>query len=136
MLEGTTRAFSKAACDQFQPVIRRIADETARASAVLHYDALTGPVVNDPDMAALVRRASCKVVAENAPIDIPPLCGGEDFSCFMEKCPGAIALLGVRNEVCGAIWPQHSDKYCVDEDMLLHGAMLYVQTALDFTAKQ
>ena len=137
-IEGTTRAFSKAACDQFEPMIRRIAEETARtfrASAVLHYDELTDPVVNDPNVAALVRQASCKVVAENALIDIPPLCGGEDFAYFMGKCPGAIALLGVRSEACGAVWPQHSDKYCVDEEMLLRGAMLYAQTALDFNAE-
>lgn len=137
-LEGTTRAFSKATRDRFEPALRRIAEETARTfrtSAVLHYDELTDPVVNDPDVAALVRQAACNVVAENAPIDMPPLCGGEDFAFFMGKRPGAIALLGVRNEACGAVWSQHSDKYCVDEEMLLRGAMLYAQTALDFNAE-
>ena len=30
-----------------------------------------------------------------------------------------VALVGVGNEACGAIWPQHSAKYTVDEDALL-----------------
>ena len=53
----------------------------------------------------------------------------------MEKVPGAVALLGVRNEACNAVWPQHSGKYCVDESALLSGAMLYTQVAMDFNAQ-
>ncbi len=136
-IEGTTRAFDRKVSDLFSERIERIAKDTAkafRAEAALTYEYLTDPVVNHPEMAELVQDASRKVVAPDAPVTIPPLSGGEDFSFFMSRVPGAIALLGVRNEACDAVWPQHSNKYCVDEEMLLHGAMLYAQVAMDFNA--
>ncbi len=43
-----------------------------------------------------------------------------------------MVLLGVRNEACGAVWPQHHGCYTVDESVLVKGAALHVQTALDF----
>ena len=52
----------------------------------------------------------------------------------MNEVPGTIALLGVRNEAWNAVWPQHSNKFCVDEDILLNGAMLYAQIAMDFNS--
>ena len=61
--------------------------------------------------------------------------GGEDFSNFMNRVPGCIALLGVRNAACNAVWCQHSNKYQVDEAALIKGAMLHAQVALDFLAK-
>ena len=54
---------------------------------------------------------------------------------FLEKVPGMMALMGVGNEACGAVWPQHSAKYTVDEDALLNSVMLYVQVALDHNAQ-
>ncbi|WP_368043350.1 M20/M25/M40 family metallo-hydrolase [uncultured Sutterella sp.] len=57
--------------------------------------------------------------------------GGEDFAFYQEKVPGAMVLLGVRNEACDAVWPQHHGCYKVDESVLVKGAALHVQTALD-----
>jgi amidohydrolase len=134
-LEGTTRCFSRDVWTRFPEMIDRIAQETAktfRASAKLDYIRLVPPVINDDHMAAIVQAAARKVVAPDAPIESPKVTGGEDFAFFMEKVPGAVALLGVRNEACDAVWPQHSNKYRVDEDALLHGAMLYAQVAMDF----
>lgn len=135
-IEGTTRAFSRQASDAFETIIQRIAQETAkafRASATVKYDKLSDPVVNNPKMAVLVQDSAQKVMGENALVNLKSLCGAEDFGYFMSKKPGALALLGVRNELCGAVWPQHSGKYCIDEGVLLQGAMLYAQVAMDFT---
>ena len=56
---------------------------------------------------------------------------GDDF---LEKAPGAIAFMGVRNESCGACWAQHHGKYNVDESVLLNSVMLYAQVAQDFNS--
>ena len=61
--------------------------------------------------------------------------GGEDFARYQEKVPGVIAFMGIQNEACGACWPQHHDRFTVDESALIRGAGLYVQTALDFLAE-
>ncbi len=136
-IEGTCRAFTRDIRDSFAERIERIASTTAsafRASAKSEYIKLVGPTVNDAGMAAIVQNASRKVVSPDAPISMPPVTGGEDFAYFIERVPGAVALLGVRSEACGSTWPQHSNRYCVDESMLIRGAMLYAQVAMDFNA--
>ena len=138
-IEGTTRCFSNEVYDAFPAMLDRIAKETAgayRAEAKLtEYIELVPPTVNDPDMSAIAQAAARKVVAEDAPISSPATMGGEDFAFYMRKAPGAVALLGIGNEECGAVWPQHSGKFCVDESALIKGAMLYAQVAMDFNAK-
>ena len=43
-----------------------------------------------------------------------------------------MCFLGVRNPDLDAIYPQHSGYYKVDESVLVKGAALYVQTALNY----
>lgn len=137
-LEGTTRCFSHDVWERFPGMMERVVKETAktfRADAKLDYIRLVPPTINDVKMAELAQAASRKVVSPDAPVFSPATAGGEDFAFFIEKLPGAIALLGVGSEACGAVWPQHSGKYRVDEDALLYGAMLYAQVAMDFNAQ-
>lgn len=138
-IEGTTRCFSNEVYDAFPAMLSRIAEETAKAyraeAKLTEYIELVPPTVNDPDMSEIAQAAARKVVAEDAPITSPATMGGEDFAFYMRKAPGAVALLGIGNEECGAVWPQHSGKFCVDESALIKGAMLYAQVAMDFNAK-
>lgn len=136
-IEGTTRALDRNVSDTFYERIDRITKDTAhsfRAEAITTYDYLTDPVINHQGMTLLAQKAIHKVVSPEALITCPPISGGEDFAYFMNEVPGTIALLGVRNEACNAVWPQHSNKFCVDEDILLNGAMLYAQIAMDFNS--
>lgn len=138
-LEGTTRAFNNDVSMGFEAQIKRIAENTAdafRASADVKYYHIANTTINDPAVAGIVRNAARAVISDDAPIDMLPVSASEDFCYFIEDIPGAIALLGVRNESCGAVWPQHSNKYCVDEDVLLSGAMLHVKVAMDFTSEK
>lgn len=138
-IEGTTRCFSNAVYDAFPEMLDRIAKETAKAyraeAGLTEYIELVPPTVNDPDMSEIAQTAARKVVAEDAPVTSPATMGGEDFAFYMRKAPGAVALLGIGNEECGAVWPQHSGRFCVDESALIKGAMLYAQVAMDFNAK-
>lgn len=138
VLEGTSRCFSDEAWENLPGIIERIAKDTAkayRAEATVENSRLVPPTNNDSQMAELIKAASRKVIAEDAPVSSPPTMGGEDFAFFMREVPGAVALLGVGSEACGAVWPNHSGYFCVDEDMLIKGAMLYAQVAMDFNAK-
>ena len=137
-LEGTTRCFSRDVWGRFPEMIERIATDTAktfRAKAKLDYIRLVPPTINEEAVTEIARNAAMKTISPDAPIICPKSAGGEDFSFFVEKIPGAIAMLGVGSEACGAVWPQHSGKFRVDESALLGGAMLYVQTAMDFNAQ-
>lgn len=137
-LTGTARCFSSQVWETFEERIARVAKSTAqayRAQADLEYIRLVPSTINDETVAALGQQSAKKVMGESCLANCPASAGGEDFSYFMQKVPGAIALLGIRNEACGAVWPHHSGNFCVDEQQLLKGAMLYAQTAIDFNAQ-
>lgn len=137
-LEGTTRCFSQEVWDAIPEMMEKIVKNTSAAFGAevsVSFDRLTPPTINDVGMAALTRAAADKIMGEGAAIDSPAIMGGEDFAFYGQRVPAAIALLGGGNEVCGAVWPQHSGNFCIDESVLIKGAMLYAQVAMDHNAK-
>lgn len=136
-LEGTTRYYNPDFTALFEEAIGRVAAQTAasyRAEAKLDYIHLIAPTVNEPAFTELATKSAKKALGEDCLYHQPAVTGGEDFSFFLEKAPGAIAFMGVRNEAKGACWAQHHCKYDVDEDALINSVKLYVQVALDFNA--
>lgn len=136
-LEGTVRFFTRQLYDMLPERIERVVQytaETYRCKAKLDYSHVIPPTINDPAFAEAAKRSAAKVVTEEDVFTLGPIATGEDFGYFLEKVPGALALIGVGNEACGAIWPQHSAKYVVDENALIKSVMLYVQVALDHNA--
>ena len=137
-LSGTTRYFTRQLYWEFPEMMERVVTSTAetyRCKAKLDYIRMIPPTINDASFAELVRSSAGKVVSNRNVVNIGPIAIGEDFGLFLEKVPGALALVGVGNESCGAVWPQHSAKYTVDEDALMDSVMLYVQVALDHNAQ-
>lgn len=121
--------------DRFEEQITRIARSTAeamRGTADVEYLRIVPVTVNDPGMIDVVTGAAGKIFGDKGVIEADLQMGGEDFAFYQEKVPGAMVLLGVRNEACDAVWPQHHGCYKVDESVLVKGAALHVQTALDF----
>ena len=137
-LEGTTRYFTRQLYNEFPGMMERVVKctaETYRCNAELNYIRMIPPTINDVSFAEMAKESFATVLTSKNVVDIGPIAIGEDFGLFLEKVPGALALVGVGNEACGAIWPQHSAKYTVDEDALLNSVMLYAQVALDFNAQ-
>lgn len=73
-----------------------------------------------------------KSVSETKEIDVK--LGAEDFSRFLQKAPGTFYYLGTRNEQKGCVYPNHSSKFKVDEDVLKLGAASLAKLALEFTS--
>jgi len=137
-IEGTARCFDAGVRRQMEDSLRRIVKsvgEAYRVDAKLEWRYIVPPVNNDPAMAALIQGAAKKVMGPDCLFAYDKTNGGEDFAYFMEKVPGAVAFLGIRNEACGAVWTNHSGHFCVDESALINGAKLFVQTAMDFNAQ-
>lgn len=133
-ITGTTRCFDEAVCKQLGPRLERVITNAARAygaEAEVDYRVLLPPVVNDDAFVALAREAAKKVLGGGCLSNDPATTAAEDFAFFARQVPGAMALLGIRNEACNAVWPNHSGNFCVDESQLLKGAMLYAQVAAD-----
>jgi metal-dependent amidase/aminoacylase/carboxypeptidase family protein len=60
--------------------------------------------------------------------------GGEDFSYYLEKVPGAFILLGTGNPQKGTDAPHHSPRFDVDEEVLYMGSALLASIALNHHA--
>ena len=137
-MEGTTRFFTRQLQKAFPEKMERMVQATAAAygcKADMTYKSLIPPTINDDAAAEQVKASAAKIVSKENVIDIGPISTGEDFGIFLEQVPGVLALVGVGNEACGAIWPQHSSRYTVDEDALLNSVMLYAQVAMDHNAE-
>ena len=137
-MEGTARCFDPGVRRQLEDSLRRIVKsvgEAYRVDTKLEWRYIVPPVCNDPAISDIVAGAAKKAIGPDALASYDKTNGGEDFAYFMEKVPGAVAFLGIRNEACGAVWVNHSGHFCVDESALINGAKLYVQAAMDFNAQ-
>lgn len=135
VMEGTTRCFSNDVRNNFEPRMRRIIESTAAsfgAKGELEYNYLLAPTINDKAIALCAQKASESIFGANWESNYGTTMGAEDFSEYLKLVPGAIALLGCASDAADSRWPQHSGHYKVDESVLVKGALLYAQTALNF----
>jgi amidohydrolase len=61
-----------------------------------------------------------------------PILGGEDFAYYVQKVPGAMCRLGVRNKKIGADQSWHSPRFVADEEALFYGTALLTGAALEY----
>lgn len=136
-LDGTARSFNPKVRERYPEQLTRIAQGVCAAyggTARVQFDFLCPPTVNDAKMAAVATEAAKKVAGDNGVVVVRPTMGAEDFAFYMEKVPGCMSFLGIRNRACNACYAQHHTQYNVDEDALVTGVAYHVQTVLDYFA--
>ena len=136
--EGTIRYYSKEVDEMIDPIIERICKgigQAYRATVDCKFTKILGPTINDPAMTEICQEAARKACGDDCLVDFGAVTGGEDFSFYADKVPAAFAFVGVGNEACGAVWPQHSDKFRVDEDSIINSVALYVSVAMEHNAQ-
>jgi amidohydrolase len=130
-LDGTVRYFDPELQDKISAAIRRFAKKTAeayRCEAEVQYDKFAEILTCDPKLTALAEKAALKVTGSGKMVaPMKPVMGSEDFSEYTRLVPCTFAALGV-----GGRYPQHSDRYTIDEEALKNGVGMYVQFASDF----
>ena len=85
------------------------------------------PVVNDPDCVRMARAA----LPGEWLADCDPWYASETFSVCMNRWPGALAFLGIRNEEVGSGAEHHNEHFDVDESALWRGAVCYAAFAVE-----
>jgi amidohydrolase len=135
-MEGTLRTFSLDTAQKAGEILRDYAQRTAAvfgATATVAYEKFTDPVGNDD---ALLNRialgAATGLYGADSVVPFEKLTGSEDFCYYLEKVPGFFAFLGCSNPETGAVYPNHSDKFKVDESALHLGSAFYAQFAYDY----
>ena len=138
ILEGTTRSFNPDIQKKFPSVIKRIITETAsalNAKAELEYTVGSPPCINDPDISQIASKSIAKLYGDGIICSLEKTTATEDFAYFNRIIPGILVFLGVGNKEKDCNYPQHNEKFNIDEDALPIGTSLYAKFALDFLKK-
>ena len=128
-MDGTVRTLNEEVRLRVPEVMERIINgitEAHGASYEFDYQRGYRPVVNDEGVTRVVEETVREVFGEAALENTPPVMGGEDFSAYQQKVPGAFFSLGARNEDKGITYPHHHPRFTIDEDALKNGVKLFV----------
>jgi amidohydrolase len=94
------------------------------------------PVINDTYMVDIVKEAGGIILGEdNIYINSVPTMGGEDFSYFQQKVPGAFFVVGTRNGEKGITNSLHNPDFNIDEDILPQASAILSEAALLYLDK-
>jgi amidohydrolase len=133
---GTVRYFNPAYQGYFDKRIEQIIAGICHshgANYQLDYYSLYPPVINDANIAELVRSVAESVV--ETPAGIVPECqtmGGEDMSFFLQEVPGCYFFLGSANQEKNLAFPHHHPRFDFDETALGMGVEMFVRCVEKF----
>ncbi len=131
---GTVRTWDSKTRENVASRLERIVNKMANAFGAqmkFGYEAGNPSLVNNPACAQVAADAVTEVLGPEALYQYEGTLAGEDFSEYLQHVPGVFVFLGAKNEELGAIHPQHSCFYTVDESVLKNGAMVAAQWACD-----
>ncbi|MBC2864236.1 amidohydrolase [Streptomyces mexicanus] len=132
-LSGTVRCLDINAWRQAPDILVAAIDEVAnlhKAKSEINYVRGVPPVVNEPVVTDLLRRA---MTARRGPESVEGTeqsLGGEDFSWYLERVPGAMARLGVRTPGERTLRDLHQGDFDADESAIRVGVELFTAAAL------
>jgi amidohydrolase len=134
LLRGTVRTFGGRFWDEAPDLVRGTAEGIAAAfgaTAAVTFRRLTGPLVNDVRMAALMQDVAGEIVDKAKVLGGIRTMGGEDMSHFLSKVPGCFAFVGSAR-ADGTSSPHHSPSFDIEEESLVIGAELLTRTAVKY----
>ena len=135
-MSGTVRYFDPDLAAFIEPRMAQIMAGICQgwgATYNLNYWRLYPPVINDAEIADLVRSIATTVV--ETPTGIVPNCqtmGGEDMSFFLQEVPGCYFFLGSANAEQGLTYPHHHPQFDFDESALAMGVEIFVRCVEKF----
>ncbi|MDD5563041.1 MAG: amidohydrolase [Thermoanaerobaculaceae bacterium] len=130
-MTGTVRTLDPATQLAVRQRLGELSEATCRlfgATAAFTYKEGYPPVINDAASVDLVRRAAALELGGDAVRTIAPAMGGEDFAYYLQRVPGAFALLGMGDD---RPHPHHNARFDIDETMLPVGVRLMTAVALE-----
>lgn len=133
ILNGTVRSFNEKVRNTLFDRIEQVTKGLCEAAgATFTFEKYLGfsPVINNPDITSILADAGAETLGKENVLTIHPVMGGEDYSHYLEKVPGAFMFVGVGNEEAGIIYPQHHPKYDMDERALAYGMEIMTRAAL------
>jgi len=137
VLQGTIRTLDEVTRKRAKAKVEEVAKGVCKAfgaKAIVEFEKDAYPVtVNDDKVTEQAMKIVRKIRGGTKVKVIEPMLGGEDFSRFLLEAPGTFYFLGTRNPAKGCIYPNHSSRFKVDEDVLKYGSASLALLAVEFT---
>ncbi len=137
-LRATIRSFNPEVRDLLAKRIPEVCEGIAEAmggSVTIDYKFGYPPLINNGEMAALVKRAAADVLGPDNVHEATPGMGAEDMAYFLNLVPGCFSNVGVRNEARGITWGAHHPKFDIDEDSLGVGVKVMTSVVMRYFAE-
>ena len=137
VLQGTIRTLDEKIRRQAKANVEKVAQGVAKAfgaKASVEFEKDAYPItINDRKVTERAMKLLKKIPGTKTALT-EPILGGEDFSRFLHEAPGTFYFLGTRNPAKGCIYPNHSSRFKVDEDVLKYGTASLALLASEFTS--
>jgi amidohydrolase len=133
-LEGTLRTFSEEHRAEILGRMREACAKVAKSYYVaieLELGLHVPSVDNDPDVTAVVHRATSAVLGENAVVAPPPVAPSDDVSELLRRAPGCHVFIGAAPQRDGPPPMHHAPDFEIDERSLRIGAVTLAASAIE-----
>ncbi|WP_419955257.1 M20 metallopeptidase family protein [Neobacillus niacini] len=127
-LIGTIRALTPHAVKTIQTQMVKLTEGICQAyGAKGQVDFIHGtpPLVNDREKALFIETVIRDEFGEDVFTLVDPVMGGEDFSYYLQKKPGAFIFVGMSGEK--SQYPHHHPKFDLDEDVFPDAIKLFIE---------
>ena len=131
-ITGTLRTFDPELRRSMPERLTRIASGVAgafRCRAEVEIRPGSPPVINDPGVAEIARRAALRVVGDAGVVCPEPTMGGEDMALYLERVPGCFVFVGSADAGKGLDQPHHSPRFDFSEEALGIGCEFLLRAA-------
>jgi carboxypeptidase Ss1 len=136
-LEGTIRTLNEKTRVRAKKLLKQVVESTCRtfgAKCDLNFVQDAYPVTyNDPKITQRVMNLLKTLKNGTRAVEAEAILGGEDVSRFLQLAPGTFYWLGTVNKAKDCIYPNHSSRFKVDENVLKYGTASLALIALEFT---
>jgi amidohydrolase len=126
---GTVRTLDPEVRERVPELMERVikgVTEAHGADYEFRYKPGYRPVINAEEVTSVIEETVRDAFGEGALEIMPPNMGGEDFSAYQQKAPGAFFLVGAGNEEKGIVNPHHHPRFTIDEDALDNGVRMFL----------
>ena len=138
-LMGTVRTFDPELRQKAPKLIERVIKgvcEAHGATYELKYEFGYRPLINTDWVAEQLREIALEQVGPERVQVSKPTMGGEDFSAYLEKAPGAYFNVGSGSDEADSHWPHHHPRFTIDELSLETGAHMLYEAAMRLTVPE
>jgi amidohydrolase len=132
-LKGTVRTFDPGLRARAPELIERVVRGVCEAHGARYeyrYENGYRPLINNDEVAETLRQVALATVGEARTVVAKPTMGGEDFSAYLEKAPGAYFNVGSGNPDLESGFPHHHPRFTIDEAALATGVQMMYAAAI------